>query len=158
MIRYVGIDLGQKGSISVQVKAPMVKPSLEIYSFWDRFGGTRLRTATRDEIKEMLFEAIPDVGLTYVMIESPILMPKNGTKAIAGLFEGYGYMLGLLSALNVTIKTMNPRQWKAVVGAPGSDKTKMVDKATLLFKDTRINCETADSVLISEACRLTFKD
>jgi hypothetical protein len=154
-VRYVGIDLGQKGSVSVQVKRAFKKSTLEIYSFWDRFGGTRLRTATEAEIYDIIQRAAPPNCQCYIVIERPMFISK-GMKAVASLHENFGLIKGMLLPMGHQTWFATPQQWKKEAKAPGSDKTKMMDKAFHLFKHDGINKETADSVLISEACRLYF--
>jgi hypothetical protein len=157
-MRCIGIDLGQKGAIAVQTKAPFKPMTLEIFPFWDRHGGTRLRAATDEELVMILRKVLMVPGERFVAIEHPILMPKNGKKAIAGLFEHFGLIKGVCTALLVDqIWLPTPRQWKKEASAPGSDKAKMMSMAQKLFKSVPISEMTADAVLISEACRLHFR-
>ncbi len=159
MLKYIGIDLGQKGSISVQTKRPFKKPTLEIHWFWDRHGGTKLRTLHEDELAQLLKDVLDSPAEIYLTIEAPVFMPLNGKKAIASMHWYYGFVIGFAKALDIeSIWTPTPQQWKKVASAPGKDKSKMVKLATRLFKNPLINVETADSVLISEACRLHFQD
>lgn len=158
MITYIGIDLGQKGAIAYQSKLSFGKPKLTVVPFWDRWGGTRLRPPTEQELCDTVVEILRTSGDTYVCIEHPVFMPLNGKKAIAGLHEHFGFMKGLFSALGVTsCYYPKPVTWKKLVNAPGSDKHKMTKLAQRLYKNPSINDMTSDAVLISEACRLYFK-
>jgi hypothetical protein len=159
MLRYIGIDLGQKGSISIQKKPPFKKPTLELHWFWGRHGGTRLRTMGEDELADLLREVFDSPAETYLTIEAPVFMPLNGKKSIASMHWYYGFVVGMAKAFNIeSIWCPTPNQWKKEASSPGKDKTKMVKLATRLFKHPLINVETADSVLISEACRLKFRN
>lgn len=159
MLKYVGIDLGQKGSIAVQKKMPFKKPTLELFWFWGRHGGTKQRTMTEDELAHLLRQVLDSPAETYLAIESPMFIPGNGKKAIASMNWYYGFVLGTAKAYGVdSIWVPTPRQWKVEASAPGKDKQMMVKYANRLFKDPLINSETADSVLISEACRLRFRN
>jgi hypothetical protein len=160
MMKYVGIDLGQKGAIAVQTKKPFSKPTLEIFPFWGRHGGTRLRTLTDEELVRTVQSVVAlDVNEIFVTIEHPIFMPVNGKKAIAGMFKHFGILLGVCHAHYVDqLWIPKPTQWKKETGAHGSDKFAMAALASNLFKNPMIDELTADAVLISEACRLHFKD
>jgi hypothetical protein len=73
------------------------------------------------------------------------------------MFFNYGFALASIQTLNVEHVCMTPRAWKAKTKTPGSDKDLMIQYATKLFPHTPgIDKETADSVLLSEACRIHF--
>lgn len=159
MISYIGIDLGIKGAICVQSKLAFNKPTFSLYPFWDRFGGTRLRTILEEELAELLGEIIAKSGETFVTVEHPIFIPgKSPQKVIASMHEKFGLTKGILLGLGVTgLWFPKPTQWKKVTGTPGSDKDKMFQYARKLMKHEHLNAITADAVLISEACRIHFK-
>jgi len=86
------------------------------------------------------------------------MIPGNGKKAIASLFQNYGLVKGILTGLGHTdIWTPTPMQWKKVANAPGKDKTEMLVKASKIAKAPNLSPITADSVLICEACRLYYQ-
>lgn len=160
MISYIGIDLGQKGALTIQSKLPGSKPTWQIHPFYVRHGNeTRQRTFTEVEFYDLFAYTILRSPECYVTIERPVFMPKNGKKAIASLHESFGLIKGMLIGLGVTSFWFpTPMQWKKEVGAPGSDKDKMLVKASQLTKAEFLSPITADSVLICEACRLHFRD
>lgn len=126
MIKYIGIDLGHKGSLSIQSKLAFHKPTLSIFPFWHRHSGTKCRSATIEELIELFKSEILSSGESYIAIEHPVFMPKNGKKAIASMFYNYGVALGLCKAFDLTgIWTPTPREWKAITKTPGSDKSKL---------------------------------
>lgn len=157
MISYIGIDLGQKGAITVQSKLPASKPTWKIYPFFMRHGEeTRMRTLLDHE----LFDILKDIvrrSECFVTIERPMMFSK-GLKAVASLHEHYGLVRGMLQGLGIVqFWTPTPVQWKKIVSAPGSDKVKMLRIASKITKAEYLSPETADSVLICEACRLHFQ-
>ena len=159
MLKFIGIDLGQKGAIAVQSKLPFTKTTLEIFPFWQRFGGTRLRTATEQELLEFIKTSASGAGEVYVTVEHPVYVPSNGKKAIGVLHQNFGFVLGALGALGLdSLWLPKPVQWKKTTGFKGKDKGQMLQFAQRLFKNSSITELTADAVLISEACRLHFKD
>lgn len=157
MISYIGIDLGQKGSITVQHKLPASKATWEIFPFFKRHGEeTRMRTLLESEMYDLL-AGIVGRSECYVTIERPMLFSK-GLKAVASLHQHYGLVQGILLGLGVSeFWNPTPVQWKKLANAPGSDKVKMLKLASKLTKAQYLSPETADSVLICEACRLHFQ-
>lgn len=157
MISYIGVDLGQKGAITVQSKLPGSKPTWSIHPFFMRHGEeTRMRTLLPSELFELL-KSITSRSECFVTIERPMMFSK-GLKAVASLHEHYGLVRGMFQGLGVPeFWTPTPVQWKKVVSAPGSDKVKMLKIASKLTKAQHLSPETADSVLICEACRLHFQ-
>lgn len=158
MISYIGIDLGQKGAISVQSKLAGFKPTWSIYPFHARHNEeTRKRTLTDQELFETLKKIISTSGETFITVERPVFVPSNGKKAIAVLHENYGFVKGALQGLGVsTFWFPTPMQWKKVAQAYGNQKSKMLKQASNLCKSPNLSIDTADSVLICEACRLRF--
>jgi hypothetical protein len=157
MISYIGIDLGQKGAITVQHKLPASKPTWEIFPFYQRHGEeTRMRTLLESEFYDLLFNIV-NRSECYVTIERPMMFSK-GLKAVASLHEHFGLTKGILIGLGVTsFWYPTPVQWKKLVKAPGSDKVQMLKNASKITKARNLSPETADSVLICEACRLHFQ-
>jgi hypothetical protein len=159
MISYIGIDLGLKGAICVQSKLAFHKPTFSLYPFWDRFGGTRLRTILEEELVTLLEGIVNKSGESFVTIEHPIFLPgKSPQKVIASMHEKFGVMKGILLTLGVQgMWFPKPMQWKKVTGTPGSDKDKMFQYARRIMNHEHLNAITADAVLISEACRIHFQ-
>lgn len=157
MISYIGIDLGQKGSITVQHKLPGSKPTWSIHPFFKRHGEeTRMRTMLDTELHELLASVVSR-SECFVTIERPMLFSK-GLKAVSSLHEHYGLVRGILLGLGVSeFWNPTPVQWKKLANAPGSDKVKMLKIASKLTRAQYLSPETADSVLICEACRLHFQ-
>jgi len=159
MIGFIGIDLGQKGALTLQTKLPGQKPKWTIYPFFTRHGEeTRQRTILEIELYELLKNITRVCPNLYIAIERPMMIPGNGKKAIASLFQNYGLVKGILTGLGHTdIWTPTPMQWKKVANAPGKDKTEMLVKASKIAKAPNLSPITADSVLICEACRLYYQ-
>lgn len=157
MISYIGIDLGQKGAVTVQSKLPGCKPAWEIYPFFARHNDeTRQRTLTDNEMYE-LFKSIVTRSECFVTIERPMFMPGNGKKAIGVIHEGFGLVKGILIGLGIdSFWFPTPQQWKKLVNAPGKDKDRMLVLASRLTKTANLSPVTADSALICEACRIHF--
>lgn len=158
MLKYIGIDLGQKGSVTVQSILSQQKPVFTVHPFWGHFGGTRLRTLMDHEYYTLFEEILRNAGETFIAIEHPVLMPKNGSKAVSSMFEKFGLLKGILMGLGATaIWEPTPRQWQSVAKAGGKDKIKGLRQANLMTRHPNLNELTADSVLISEACRLHYR-
>lgn len=158
MISYIGVDLGQKGAITIQSKLPGSKYQFDIIPLWAHHGGTRLRAPTENEMYDIIRNILKRSGETYVAIEHPIFMPLNGKKAIASLHENFGLMKGLMIASGAShFWYPKPREWKTLTKANGDDKSAMTKFAARLTRHKNLNDMTSDSVLISEACRLHFK-
>lgn len=158
MISYIGIDLGQKGSITVQSKLPGSKPTWNIYPFFTRHNEeTRQRTITEQELYQLLHTIVAR-SECFVTVERPMFMPGNGKKAIAVIHENFGLMKGILIGLGIdSFWFPTPMQWKKLANAPGKDKDRMLVLASRLTKTANLSPITADSVLICEACRLHFQ-
>lgn len=154
MLTFAGIDLGQKGAITVISELPGMKRSIEVFSFWGYFGGTRLRTATEDELVKGVREIMAHASEAYVAIEHPVFMPRNGKKAIAGLFHNFGFIKGIFHGLSVAeVWTPKPAQWMKLIGA-SKNKTANLRLARKLYpKLSTLTLDNSDSVLIAEICR-----
>lgn len=158
MLTYIGVDLGQKGAIACYSDLGGFRKEFSIFSNWEYHGGTKLRTATDKEIYEALSTMLKGASEIYAVIEHPIYMPGNGKKAIAGLFNNFGFMRGLLTAYNVQeLWLPKPRQWQKVVGA-SSNKTRNLTMARKLCpKLKNLTKDNSDAVLICHACRLIYQ-
>jgi crossover junction endodeoxyribonuclease RuvC len=75
--------------------------------------------------------------------------------------RSYGFILGVLAALNIPYQVVPPREWKKEFGL-NSDKAKSIEVCHRLFPNVDLKrterCKTdsdgkAESVLIAEWCR-----
>ena len=150
--KYVGIDLGIKGALSV-----ISGNALSLFPFTGNFGESRKRTMSPSELGWLLEDIIN--SKTYIAIESPMLI-SPGKKAIASIHKHYGVFQGILRNFPADrLWVPKPNQWKSITQFRGSDKNLMKMYASELFpKVPTINSENADSVLIAHACRLYFND
>jgi hypothetical protein len=158
MLTYIGVDLGQKGGIAVYTELAGMRKSMKVFSMWDYHGGTALRTATQVEIKDALKQMTKGSSEIYACIEHPVFMPGNGKKAIAGLFENFGFFQGLLLSYDVQeLWTPTPRAWQKVVKGASSDKTKNLVMARKLYSATKdLTKDNSDAILICHACKVIY--
>lgn len=119
----VGIDIGVHGAIAVMgVMGVPIKiysmPIIEIDVAGKRKDGSSKVRNIYDEkkIKKLFFRLKRIYYIEQVCIERPVLIPgKSGF--VSGAFEGFGYLKGVLSGLNIKYSTIMPSMWiKDILG------------------------------------------
>ena len=94
------------------------------------------------------------------MIEKVHSMPKQGVKSSFTFGQGYGFLLGCLTALEIPFEYVTPQKWQRYLGCLSKgDKNVTKQKAQELFPHLEITHATADALLIGEYLKRThYKD
>jgi crossover junction endodeoxyribonuclease RuvC len=145
---YIGIDPGASGGIaciweSGQAEAWSFKDCTEadIYHRIREFG--RLPLAD-DWYGTDVFACIEKVGP----------MPGNGVTGMFKFGRSYGFLRGLLIALQICFDEVAPQTWQKSLGCMSKgDKNVTKAKAQQLFTQLKITHATADALLIAEFAR-----
>ena len=145
-MKYIGIDPGKKGSVSVidgkdliVLATPIVGKDYDIRGMFDI-----LNQHKEDSI---------------VVIERSQAMPGQGVVSMFEFGRGYGIWLGLLTALFIPHQVIHSRTWTKLMlkGAPGEGKERAFHMATRLFPlwtpKYKYEYEYADSILLAEYCK-----
>jgi crossover junction endodeoxyribonuclease RuvC len=159
-MRYIGIDPGKDGSISiirddgqlVVVPTPMVGKSSGKGREYDIIGMRDTLTTANGGY---------DTKNVFVTIERAQSMPGQGVSSTFEFGRGYGIWLGLLAALELPYQVIHARTWTRVMlmGASGEGKRRACSVAMRLFPQWRPKLkyeeEFADSILLAEFGRRT---
>lgn len=116
---YIGIDPGLAGGIGVLRKEPIAYP----------YNSTTLIRILK-ELKE-------DNESIKVYVEEVHSMPNQGVKSMFTFGKGFGMILGILEALEVSYELVKPQTWKSYVHVTSDKKTSII-KAQKLFPNTSL--------------------
>lgn len=152
---FLGIDPGKSGGIaaltqfskhkdSFQVAEPMPETELGIYD---------------------LLYGFRDVEVCY--LEKVHAMPKQGVTSMFTFGQGYGFIRGVLSALQIPFVDVHPKTWMKGLGIPlqGKNKLKLLKTAQQMFpkfdlwkqpKTKGKQLAVCDAMLIAEFARRTY--
>jgi len=87
----------------------------------------------------------------FAFIEKVHSMPKQGVSSTFKFGYGYGFLVGVLTALKIPYEMVTPQTWqKALSCRSKGNKNITKAKAQQLFPDHKWTHHTADSVLIAE--------
>jgi crossover junction endodeoxyribonuclease RuvC len=146
---YIGIDPGAKGGFSQIRTYP--NGQIDVMSFaWDN-----------DGFVDFMRDTPIDFEPVKCAVEKVGAMPGNGSVSMFNFGRSYGFILGVLAALNIPYQVVPPREWKKEFGL-NSDKAKSIEVCHRLFPNVDLKrterCKTdsdgkAESVLIAEWCR-----
>ena len=118
---YIGIDPGKNGGYALICdNEPDVHP-------WDDDGFVTWMVGVRAVAKannQRVVAAVEKVGA----------MPGQGVSSTFSFGQSYGFILGVLQALEIPYQTVPPRKWKAEFGL-NSDKSKSIEVCKRLFPD-----------------------
>lgn len=90
-------------------------------------------------------------GSGFAFIESVHAMPKQGVSSCFKFGQSYGFLRGLLIALQIPFEEVTPQKWQKELGClTKGDKNVSKARAQQLFPSMKITHATADSVLITE--------
>jgi len=114
---FGGIDPGGKGAISfidenrkVLLSKELVHHSIDLSAkdFFKSFEELMLINTNRS-----LFSAkVGDITPFFVVLESPIAMPKQNIKGLRTSFTNYGKMLAVLDLTDIAYQEIPPSKWK----------------------------------------------
>jgi crossover junction endodeoxyribonuclease RuvC len=111
------------------------------------------------EISEAFAEYNADeVTKPFAYIEKAHSMPNQGVASSFKFGYGYGFLIGVLTALKIPYEMVTPNTWqKALSCQSKGDKNVTKAKAQQLFPNHTWIHSTADSVLIAEYGRRAKK-
>lgn len=149
---YIGVDPGKKGGWAVIAESE-TGTLVKSYPWDDVFFVTDMRAlaAMHEQREGNIVAAVEKVGA----------MPGQGVTSMFTFGQGYGFILGVLTALGIPFQVVPPREWKKEFGL-NSDKSKSIEVCHRLFPDVDLKrtekCRTdsdgkAEALLIAEWCR-----
>ena len=95
-------------------------------------------------------EDVVDVNC-IAMIEKVHSMPKQGVASSFTFGQGYGFLLGCLTALEIPFEYITPQKWQRYLGCLSKgDKNVTKQKAQELFPRLKSTHAIADALLIGE--------
>lgn len=139
---FIGIDPGKSGGIAALL------PDGQVYL-------TAKLSETEKDIAEVLKSL--DASFTHwpsALLEKVHAMPKQGVSSSFTFGKGYGFLRGLLTALEIPFDDVTPQAWqKAMSCMTGGNKNVSKQRAQQLFPKVKVCHAIADSLLIAEYLR-----
>lgn len=134
---YLGIDPGGSGGVA------LVGPS---------FAQAWKLDQTEADVADILRSHRGAILKAY--IEAVGAFPGQGVVSSFTFGRSYGFLRGLLVALQIPFEEIRPQKWQKFMGClTGGDKNISKAKAQQLWPHLKITHATADALLIGEACR-----
>ena len=116
----VGIDPGKTGAIAVLSDNTVIE-------LFDLSGDYKNNT---DYLIQAITSCTED---PLVILEKVHAHPKEGVSSVWTFAEGYGVLLGVLTALGIEYEQVHPAVWKRALDLIGKDKNASRAKAKELF-------------------------
>lgn len=143
---YIGIDPGNSGAIVARTSPTGVQEFV-------------LKKGTEADAAGFL-RKVKTFGKTSAMIEKVSAMPKQGVTSMFNFGRSYGFLRGLLVALQIPFEEVTPSRWQKDFGLlrGGKDETNTKKKnrhkakAQELFPRQKITHGNADALLIAHFC------
>ena len=108
---------------------------------------------TEKDIVELLC-SYPDL---VIFLESVHSFPGQGVSSTFKFGKGYGFLRGVITALEIPLHDVTPQKWQKFMGCMSKgDKNVTKQKAQQLFPKLKITHATADAILIAEYGRRTL--
>ena len=139
---FLGIDPGASGGLA-----------------WisDVACGCEKFAATERDILRQFDAACEYVNLIIAAIERVHSMPKQGVASSFKFGQSYGFLRGLLTAMEIPFEEVTPQTWQKSMGCLSKgDKNVTKQKAQQLFPELKITHATADALLIAEYARRKY--
>lgn len=141
---YLGIDPGKKGGIALL-------HDTDIVGQWD---------FDKDVLLHVADTLAHEHEANRCCLERVHAMPKQGSVSMFTFGTGYGWIMGVLDAFEISYQTVEPRRWKTEFGL-NSDKAKSIDVCRKLFPAALLvpnGCRTphdgiAEAILMAEYAR-----
>lgn len=164
-MKYVGIDPGANGGIAIIESINGEIVGVELFKFPKK----------DEELADLLAKAIPVVDYAC-WLEHVHAMPNQGVVSTFTFGKNFGVVCGILIANNVNFSFVRPQYWQKILAidprrkgvSRGSDgflridnetksewKDRLKKTAKRMYPELRITLNTADALLIAEACRRT---
>jgi crossover junction endodeoxyribonuclease RuvC len=142
-MQYLGIDPGKQGSISVisvNNLTHATKSTLESCKL----------SETEQDIWCWLNDSV-DMLSAVATIEKVASSPQMGVVSAFTFGRGYGFLVGMLTAIQIPFKYITPQQWqKGMKCLTKGDKNVSKAAAQRLWPKIKITHNNADSLLIAE--------
>jgi hypothetical protein len=136
---WIGIDPGASGAIAVV------------------FGSGNVCWIKNDSTEHELANWIADLTLAHelaAVIEQVNAMPKQGVSSTFKFGKSFGFLIGILTALQVPYESYRPQVWqKHMRCLTKGDKNVSKAAAQRLWPTVKITHANADALLIAEFCR-----
>jgi len=136
---WIGIDPGASGAIAVV------------------FGSGNVCWIKNDSTEHELANWIRELVLSHelaAVIEQVNAMPKQGVSSTFKFGKSFGFLIGILTALQVPYESYRPQVWqKHMRCLTKGDKNVSKAAAQRLWPSTKITHANADALLIAEFCR-----
>lgn len=136
---WIGIDPGASGAIAVV------------------FGSGNVCWIKNDSTEHELANWIRELALSHelvAVIEQVNAMPKQGVSSTFKFGKSFGFLIGILTALQVPYESYRPQVWqKHMRCLTKGDKNVSKAAAQRLWPSVKITHANADALLIAEFCR-----
>ena len=137
----MGIDPGWSGGVAVI----------------DKEGNASARgftKATKRDIYEIIWDQascrFDTHSISMCYIEKVHSMPKQGVASSFKFGHNYGFLRGVITALNIPFTEVSPQKWQGALGCrTGGDKNVTKTKAQQLYPSIKITHAIADALLIA---------
>ena len=147
---FLGLDPGKSGGISWHYSGAPFNPDYKKMAFAEGFTNKTPMDIYR------LIKKRGTVGQCIAMIEKVHSMPKQGVASSFTFGQGYGFLLGCLTALEIPFEYVTPHKWQGYLHCrSGGDKNITKQKAQELFPTLKITHAIADALLIGEYLQRT---
>ena len=138
-MKYVGIDPGKSGGISIIDEHPN---NLFAYKMPD----------TEQDIAS-IFKDISYEGESFAYIEKVSSMPGQGVRSMFSFGQNYGFLRACLHSYQIPFDEVLPAKWQKALGClTKGDKNVTKSKAQQLFPTIKVTHAIADSMLIAQYC------
>jgi len=105
---------------------------------------------TESEICDCFIEFAQKEKL-FAYIENVHAMPKQGVSSTFKFGRGYGFLIGVLTALKIPYEKVTPNTWQKYLSCQSKgNKNITKTKAQQLFPKQKITHAVADAILIAE--------
>jgi Holliday junction resolvasome RuvABC endonuclease subunit len=137
---YLGIDTGKNGGIAIINRG--FQGLVQAFALPD----------TERDIADLLSRLKPRID--FALIERVHSFPGQGVASSFKFGMNYGFLRGLLIALEIPFGEVQPEKWqKAMECLTHGDKNISKARAQQLFPSIKVTHKTADALLIAKYCQ-----
>lgn len=137
-MRWIGIDPGASGAVAV-----LTEHSVDTCRLND----------TPHDVAEFLRQWSRN-GPCFALLERVSAMPGQGVSSTFKFGTSYGFVQGLLTALQIPFDRVTPAKWQTEMGCRSrGDKNVTKRRAQELYPHLKITHATADAILLATLCR-----
>jgi len=143
--KYIGVDPGASGAIAVLDSNGAVLRVIR--SDW-----------TEHDVADELRDEVPHGTSCVAVIEKVAAMPKQGVSSTFKFGQSYGFLRGLLVALEIPFMEVSPSKWQGAMNCrTAGNKNISKSAAQRRWPGEKITHRNADALLIAEFCRTTAR-